>query len=144
MRSIPGYILRFNTAPRTSDFPRSILHMWAYSRREATCPQAGQQCCSYECKLKLLRCSRYTKFCWVGKHINIVMKPSNSTTQPNSPQTPYCCGYCCSHTVTCLHNLQHKTGASDSGIEEKSKSGDHTSNTPLGPLLVRRNTCWAT
>ena len=23
----------------------------------------------------------YTKFCWVGKHINIIMKPSNSPSQ---------------------------------------------------------------
>ena len=26
-------------------------------------------------------CLRYTKFCWVGEHINVIMKPSNSPTQ---------------------------------------------------------------
>ena len=30
-------------------------------------------------------CLRYSKFCWVGKHINIVMKPSNSPTQGHNP-----------------------------------------------------------
>ena len=29
----------------------------------------------------LIECLRYTKFCWVGKHIDIFMKPSNSPTQ---------------------------------------------------------------
>ena len=44
---------------------------------------------TYECLavLALVRCLRYTKFCWVGKHINIILKPSGSTTpgqtQPN-------------------------------------------------------------
>ena len=26
-------------------------------------------------------CLRFTKFCWVGKHANIIMKPMNSPTQ---------------------------------------------------------------
>ena len=30
----------------------------------------------------LLGWSRFTYFCWVGKHINIVMKPTNSPTNP--------------------------------------------------------------
>ena len=25
---------------------------------------------------------RFAKFCWVGKHINVIMKPTNSPTQP--------------------------------------------------------------
>ena len=31
--------------------------------------------------LTFIGCLQYTKFCWVGKHANIVMKPSNSPTQ---------------------------------------------------------------
>ena len=45
------------------------------------------------CKLHVLqhkrvRCRRYTKCCWVGKLINVTMKPTNSPTQghPN-PRT---------------------------------------------------------
>ena len=30
---------------------------------------------------QLTGCLQYIKFCWVGKHINIIMKPSNSPTQ---------------------------------------------------------------
>ena len=26
-------------------------------------------------------CLRFAKFCWVGKHINVIMKPTNSPTQ---------------------------------------------------------------
>ena len=29
----------------------------------------------------LVGCLRYTKFCWVGKNINIFMKPTNAPTQ---------------------------------------------------------------
>ena len=29
----------------------------------------------------LIWCLWYTKFCWVGKHIDIIMKPTNSPTQ---------------------------------------------------------------
>ena len=34
-------------------------------------------------------CLRFTKFCWVGKHANIIMKPTNTPTQgqPNNPRT---------------------------------------------------------
>ena len=34
----------------------------------------------------LVRCSRFTNFCWVGKHVDVIMKPTNSPTQgqPNS------------------------------------------------------------
>ena len=31
--------------------------------------------------LLLIRCLRFTKLCWVGKHMNIIMKPTNSPTQ---------------------------------------------------------------
>ena len=29
----------------------------------------------------VLGCLRFTKLCWVGKHVNIIMKPTNSPTQ---------------------------------------------------------------
>ena len=32
-------------------------------------------------KANMIRCLRFTKLCWVGKHINIIMKPTNSPTQ---------------------------------------------------------------
>ena len=32
-------------------------------------------------------CLRYTKLCWVGKHVNMIMKPTNSPTQgPTQPK----------------------------------------------------------
>ena len=30
----------------------------------------------------LIACMRFTKLCWVEKHINVIMKPTNSPTQP--------------------------------------------------------------
>ena len=35
--------------------------------------------------LEPIGCLQYTKFCWAGKHVNIIMKPTNSQTrgQPN-------------------------------------------------------------
>ena len=29
----------------------------------------------------IVRCLRFTKLCWVGKHVNIIMKPTNSPSQ---------------------------------------------------------------
>ena len=33
--------------------------------------------------LIVIGCLRFTSFCWVGKLINIITKPTNSPTQPN-------------------------------------------------------------
>ena len=35
----------------------------------------------FKSKPVVLGCSGFTKFCWVGKHVNIIMKPTNSPTQ---------------------------------------------------------------
>ena len=38
----------------------------------------------YSYILRTGRCLRFTKLCWVGKHVNISMKPTNSPTQGQS------------------------------------------------------------
>ena len=32
-------------------------------------------------RTRTIGCLRHTKFCWVGKHVNIIMKPTKSPTQ---------------------------------------------------------------
>ena len=34
---------------------------------------------------ELLGCLRFTKFCWVGKHVNIILKPTNSPQPKANP-----------------------------------------------------------
>ena len=48
--------------------------MERYLRLVATLPGITNAC-------TLIGCLRYTKLCWVGKYINITMKPTNSPTQ---------------------------------------------------------------
>ena len=54
---------------------------------QESCPRSCRLYCSHrqeELLLLLLGCLRFTKFCWVGKHVHIIMKPTNSPT-PGQP-----------------------------------------------------------